>query len=60
MKASFEGVIAPAYTGKAVTVGCAPEHLMVDPAGDTHTVEMTESLGGVSFVYLSGEPVSGS
>uniref|UniRef100_UPI0040489DEE ABC transporter ATP-binding protein n=1 Tax=Yoonia sp. TaxID=2212373 RepID=UPI0040489DEE len=55
MKASFEGVIAPAYSGKKVTVGMRAEHLMVDPAGDTHTVEMTESLGGVSFVYLAGE-----
>ncbi len=55
MKASFDGVIAEAYSGKAVTVGMRAEHLMVDPAGDTHTVEMTESLGGVSFVYLTGE-----
>jgi lactose/L-arabinose transport system ATP-binding protein len=29
------------------------EHLAVDPAGDTHTVDLTESLGGVSFVYLT-------
>ena len=55
MKASFDDVIAPAYSGKAVTVGMRAEHLMVDPNGDTHTVEMTESLGGVSFVYLVGE-----
>jgi len=55
MKTSFEGVIAPAYDGKKVTVGMRAEHLMVDPKGDTHTVEMTESLGGVSFVYLTGE-----
>ena len=55
MKAEFQGVIAPAYTGKSVTVGMRAEHLMVDPNGDTHTVEMTESLGGVSFVYLSGD-----
>jgi lactose/L-arabinose transport system ATP-binding protein len=55
MKASFDDVIAPAYSGKAVTVGMRAEHLMVDPNGDTHTVEMTESLGGVSFVYLAGE-----
>ena len=55
MKASFDGVIAPAYSGKKVTVGMRAEHLMTDPNGDTHTVEMTESLGGVSFVYLTGE-----
>ncbi|WP_296423115.1 sn-glycerol-3-phosphate ABC transporter ATP-binding protein UgpC [Yoonia sp.] len=55
MKASFDGIIAPAYTGKTVTVGMRAEHLMVDPAGDTHTVDLTESLGGVSFVYLTCE-----
>ncbi len=55
MKTSFDSVIAPAYSGKKVTVGMRAEHLMVDPNGDTHTVEMTESLGGVSFVYLAGE-----
>ncbi|WP_342078439.1 sn-glycerol-3-phosphate ABC transporter ATP-binding protein UgpC [Yoonia sp. SS1-5] len=54
MKAAFEGVVAPAYSGKKLIVGMRAEHLEVDPAGDTHTVEMTESLGGVSFVYLSG------
>ena len=55
MRASFDDVIAPAYNGKTVTVGMRAEHLTVDPKGDTHTVEMTESLGGVSFVYLTGE-----
>jgi lactose/L-arabinose transport system ATP-binding protein len=55
MKASFDGVISQAYSGKKVTVGLRAEHLMVDPDGDTHTVDMTESLGGVSFVYLAGE-----
>ncbi len=55
MKAAFEGVIAPAYSGKKVTVGMRAEHLSIDPAGDTHVVDMTESLGGVSFVYLKGE-----
>ncbi len=55
MQARFEGVIAPAYHDKLVTVGMRAEHLVVDPTGDTHTVEMTESLGGVSFVYLTGE-----
>ena len=55
MKARFDGVIAPACIGKSVTVGMRAEHLMVDLNGDTHTVEMTESLGGVAFVYLTGE-----
>ena len=50
----FDGIISTAHEGKAVSVGARPEHITLDPAGDTHTVEMTESLGGVSFAYLSG------
>ena len=52
MKADFAGVIPASYRGD-VTVGMRAEHLAVDPAGDTHTVDLTESLGGVSFVYLT-------
>ena len=32
--------------------GLRPEHLTIDPAGDTHRVDLTEALGGVSYVYL--------
>ncbi len=53
--ASFDGLISTAYDGKAVSVGARPEHIMIDPAGDTHTVELTESLGGVSFAYLTSD-----
>ncbi|MGJ8621332.1 MAG: ABC transporter ATP-binding protein [Yoonia sp.] len=49
----FEGGISSAYEGKAVTVGARPEHIVLDPAGETHTVELTESLGGVSYAYLT-------
>ncbi|MFZ3582509.1 ABC transporter ATP-binding protein [Loktanella sp. DJP18] len=38
-----------------VTVGLRAEHLVVDADGDTHSVDMTESLGGVSYVYLLGD-----
>ena len=44
--------IAAAYKGKAVDVGLRPEHLVVDRAGADLTVDMTESLGGVSYAYL--------
>jgi lactose/L-arabinose transport system ATP-binding protein len=40
--------------GAAVTVGLRPQQLTLDPAGATHRVEMTEALGGVSYVHLSG------
>ncbi|MES2846855.1 MAG: sn-glycerol-3-phosphate ABC transporter ATP-binding protein UgpC [Pseudomonadota bacterium] len=38
--------------GAKVTVGLRPQHLTLAP-GDTHRVEMTEALGGVSFVHLT-------
>ncbi|MFT4960281.1 MAG: lactose/L-arabinose transport system ATP-binding protein [Paracoccaceae bacterium] len=43
-----------------ITLGIRPEHIEIDPAGDTHTVDLTEGLGGVSFVHLksdSGEKI---
>ncbi len=39
--------------GGDVTVGLRPNHLVIDPEGDSHAVELTESLGGVSYVYLN-------
>ncbi len=38
--------------GRKVCVGVRPEHVDLDPNGDTHKVELTEALGGVSFAYL--------
>jgi lactose/L-arabinose transport system ATP-binding protein len=53
MKAHFDlGVTS--HSGP-VTVGMRAEHLVVDADGDTHTVDLTESLGGVSYVYLLGD-----
>ncbi len=39
--------------GSDVTVGLRPEHVTIDPAGSTHTVDLTEALGGVSYAYLT-------
>ncbi|EBA13169.1 ABC transporter ATP-binding protein [Roseobacter sp. CCS2] len=55
LAASYEGMISAAYEGKALSVGARPEHITINPAGDTHTVEMIESLGGVSFAYLTSD-----
>jgi lactose/L-arabinose transport system ATP-binding protein len=41
--------------GSAVTLGLRPQHIAIDPAGSTHRVELTEALGGVSYVYLSSD-----
>ena len=38
-------------SGTAVSIGVRPEHITLQ-AGDTHTVEITESLGGVSYAYV--------
>jgi lactose/L-arabinose transport system ATP-binding protein len=38
--------------GATVVAGLRPQHLRLTP-GDTHRVEMTEALGGVSFVHLT-------
>ncbi len=44
--------VAPAYKGKAVEVGLRPEHLSIDATGGDLRVDLTESLGGVSYAYL--------
>ncbi|MGL6210034.1 MAG: ABC transporter ATP-binding protein [Paracoccaceae bacterium] len=39
--------------GASVVLGLRPQHLAVDMTGTTHRVEMTEALGGTSFIHLS-------
>jgi lactose/L-arabinose transport system ATP-binding protein len=55
LKMTVPVTIAPAYKGKSVSVGLRPEHLMIDPTGDAMRVDLTESLGGVSYAYLVAE-----
>jgi lactose/L-arabinose transport system ATP-binding protein len=38
--------------GTAVHLGLRPEHLTLDRSADTHRVDLTEALGGVSYAYL--------
>ncbi len=40
-------------TGANVIVGLRPQHLRLDMSTNTHKVELTEALGGVSFVHLT-------
>ena len=40
--------------GAFVELGLRPEHLFINPAAKTHIIEMTESLGGVSYAHLIG------
>jgi lactose/L-arabinose transport system ATP-binding protein len=58
-KVAVPGLAATIATGAAlpgagakVTVGLRPQHLFVTE-GDTHRVDMTEALGGVSFIHLT-------
>jgi len=47
--------------GTEVSVGLRPEHLEIDAGGDTHTVDLCEALGGVSYAYLvsdTGEKIT--
>ncbi len=54
MGASIPASLSVAYKGHDVVVGLRPEHLEIDPAGSALTVDMVESLGGVSYAYLVG------
>ncbi len=50
---------ASAQNGQDVLIGQRPEHLMIKPGGN-HRVDLTESLGGVSYAYItcpSGERI---
>ena len=41
--------------GTEVILGVRPQHITIDETGSTHTVDLTESLGGVSYMYLNAD-----
>ena len=41
--------------GTSTQLGLRPEHLEIEASGDTHGVELTEALGGVSYAYLRAD-----
>ncbi|GHA45191.1 sugar ABC transporter ATP-binding protein [Amylibacter ulvae] len=43
------------YHGREITLGLRPEFITIDPKGDAFTVEISESLGGVSYVHLRAD-----
>ncbi len=55
LKMTIPSELSTAYKGHEVTAGLRPEHLEIDPSGDSLRVDLTESLGGVSFAYLVGD-----
>ncbi len=38
--------------GTEIALGVRPQDITIDPNGNTHGVELSEHLGGVSYVYL--------
>ncbi|MBX2806639.1 MAG: sn-glycerol-3-phosphate ABC transporter ATP-binding protein UgpC [Hyphomicrobiales bacterium] len=38
--------------GRLLTLGLRPEHLEIDFSAKTHTVDLTEALGGVSYAHI--------
>ncbi len=56
---AFGDTVSPAIAmppdGTEVIVGLRPEHAEIDPAGEVLKVELTEALGGVSYVYLTAK-----
>jgi lactose/L-arabinose transport system ATP-binding protein len=60
LKTSFDVSQNLPAQGSTVTMGIRPEHMQIDWKGKTHTVDITEALGGVSYTYLvsdSGEKI---
>jgi lactose/L-arabinose transport system ATP-binding protein len=52
--AALETGVALPGAGAKVIVGLRPQHLHVT-MGDTHRVDMTEALGGVTYIHLTAE-----
>lgn len=55
MKDCFKLPIDLPEQGTMVYLGIRPEHIEIDPDGDTHKVELSEALGGVSYVHLGSD-----
>jgi lactose/L-arabinose transport system ATP-binding protein len=52
LEGTFALPVAIPASGTNISIGIRPEHIEIDPNGDTHTVDLTEALGGVSYVHL--------
>lgn len=52
LKSDFAVPVSLPPEGSEVTLGMRPEHIEIDPAGDTHDIDLTEALGGTSYAYL--------
>ncbi|MCY4167197.1 MAG: sn-glycerol-3-phosphate ABC transporter ATP-binding protein UgpC [Rhodobacter sp.] len=50
---SVSPVVTMPPEGTELAIGLRPEHVSLDSGASTHTVELTEALGGVSYAYLT-------
>jgi lactose/L-arabinose transport system ATP-binding protein len=55
LRSSYKLNLNVPTAGTAVSMGIRPEHIEVDLDGDTHSVDLTEALGGVSYAYLTSD-----
>ncbi|NNE79777.1 MAG: sn-glycerol-3-phosphate ABC transporter ATP-binding protein UgpC [Silicimonas sp.] len=55
LKTTASPEVALPAPGTSVELGLRPEFLEIDNTGDTHVVELTEALGGVSYAYLRAD-----
>lgn len=53
LAASFAADISLPDSRDSVLVGLRPEHLEINASGNSHQVELTEALGGVSYAHLT-------
>ncbi len=52
LKDSYKLPVSIPANGADVVMGIRPEHIEINHNGDTHTIDLTEALGGVSYAYL--------
>lgn len=52
LKQSFKLPVTLPTNGTEVSLGIRPEHISLDVKNDAFSVELTEALGGVSYVHL--------
>ncbi|MEM6306927.1 MAG: sn-glycerol-3-phosphate ABC transporter ATP-binding protein UgpC [Pseudomonadota bacterium] len=55
LKTSLTVSVGLPQDGQPVTVGLRPEHLSIDPAGDSHSIDLIEHLGGTSYAYVMSD-----
>ena len=53
--ASFKPSVTGLVAGQDVIIGLRPQHLSIVSTGTSHHVDLTENLGGISYVHLRSD-----